>query len=1100
MYKTGKNKAITKLVAASFALNTLGGMIIPIQAFAAEGDKVANNAKATNAEASKDEAAKKQSTEKEEAEKAKKEADVADAKDYKAKVEAATSAIVSLTGEEDDLQFINKVISLCQDSTGKTTVADNYAKLVASAQEAKDKAAAQGKEPDEVTKTILAADERIHRIATDLKNAGTIDTSVATEKIVQSAIATYQKGVADLKVCKTEAVRDGKNPDDCKLSEAASSAANMLMNKGLQQVNATSTSPEKIQNVDAKGSSKIENKDTVWHRNEKTGLWEQDTTTTEIDCSKTGQIAVDGKCVTPDPAPVTCEEGQVKMDGKCVTPAPKCEEGETLVDGKCVAASDDVTCKEGEVAVKEGEKTVCKTPDPKCDVGEVLVENEGKKACVNPEIKCEEGQEVEYGWEETKCVPIVKCDEGQVKVDGKCVTPDPKCIDTQELKDGKCVDKLTCPEGQEVKEGACVAKTPDCTDSQELKDGKCVDKVISSTSTTESSPAPASEVTPASDGNQGDGDKKSGSNKLLGALGTIGALAALLSGPKTTTPEGTSQEEGQLKEGQLQYAFNFLIDKSKGIHYLPANSDDIKFKLFDYRMGSDAKDKKWAKAVLQIPIVGPDGKATLHQTDPMPIELNKITTLFPTSITDKDIFYKPLQKFGSLERLPASTFGRPYYVMKVVVSDGVVGHEKGFYIHYDFQSASVVIRNEDTKLTTGTNIINETPFSLDAKGQITGATWDEKDQTCYINVNGTVYDKNSRESVDEEVSIASQRYNKDGCDKIGTEGKGTVLDIKNINQSTNADGEKILVDTTASASTLENLNMGREYFRTDAGYGIVFERKPVDILVDSGWGEQYRLEGYTSDGDHMYDSNGVMLDEAGERNEAAFVNARYGTNYSRIGICKEPLNDHDPEVLGGVCGYKTNENGEEVISDRLTKGTGFHRNELIVPGNTLRADMKTMNDSDSKEYLNGSMATSTIEQIKQVVAHPYEYVRDAFLSRFKSDYKPAPNEYGMDRQVYVDEIAGGSRSRSAGKEIDKGEPKEIVGKNRQRIDKDVKGMNGESVKDVADEEKAAAKEEAQKQSPADKVASAAAGVAEQAVNAGSTGRISSSKARQPIMQ
>ena len=27
-------------------------------------------------------------------------------------------------------------------------------------------------------------------------------------------------------------------------------------------------------------------------------------------------------------------------------------------------------------------------------------------------------------------------------------------------------------------------------------------------------------------------------------------------------------------------------------------------------MGSDAKDKKWAKAVLQIPIVGPDGKAT----------------------------------------------------------------------------------------------------------------------------------------------------------------------------------------------------------------------------------------------------------------------------------------------------------------------------------------------------------------------------------------------------------------------------------------------------------------------------------------------------------
>ena len=128
-------------------------------------------------------------------------------------------------------------------------------------------------------------------------------------------------------------------------------------------------------------------------------------------------------------------------------------------------------------------------------------------------------------------------------------------------------------------------------------------------------------------------------------------------------------------------------------------------------------------------------------------------------------------------------------------------------------------------------------------------------------------------------------------------------------------------------------------------------------------------------------------------------------------------------------------------------------------------------------------------------------VRDAFLGAFTSTYKPEPGDYGKDRQVYVNEIAEGKLSNSStGKKIDKGESQEIAGKDRQRIDKSIKGMNGQDVDDIADEERMANREEAQKSSVANKAASVAEGVASQTVSDGSTGILRSNKVSQPIMR
>ena len=75
----------------------------------------------------------------------------------------------------------------------------------------------------------------------------------------------------------------------------------------------------------------------------------------EIKICESGQVLVDGQCITPTP---TCTLPEVLVDGQCITPTPTCTFPEVLVDGQCITPTP--TCTFPEVLV-DGQ---CEKPEP----------------------------------------------------------------------------------------------------------------------------------------------------------------------------------------------------------------------------------------------------------------------------------------------------------------------------------------------------------------------------------------------------------------------------------------------------------------------------------------------------------------------------------------------------------------------------------------------------------------------------------------------------------------------------------------------------------------------------------------------------------------
>ena len=48
------------------------------------------------------------------------------------------------------------------------------------------------------------------------------------------------------------------------------------------------------------------------------------------------------------------------------------------------------------------------------------------------------------------------------------------------------------------------------------------------------------------------------------------------------------------------------------------------------------------------------------RTITLPLELNQMTMLFPSTLNEGGAIYLPLKLFGTIERQPASKFGLPY--------------------------------------------------------------------------------------------------------------------------------------------------------------------------------------------------------------------------------------------------------------------------------------------------------------------------------------------------------------------------------------------------------------------------------------------------------
>jgi len=156
-----------------------------------------------------------------------------------------------------------------------------------------------------------------------------------------------------------------------------------------------------------------------------------------------GEVCVDGSCVTPTPTPpgfctddTDCQPGESCVDNRCVTPTPTppgfctddtdCQPGESCVDNRCVTPTPVVAC----------------TDDTDCAPGEVCVDSQ----CVTPTPT-----PTPVGF----CTDSTDCPAGEVCVANRCVTPTPTRTPV-----GFCTDDTDCPAGDVCIDNTCVTPTP----------------------------------------------------------------------------------------------------------------------------------------------------------------------------------------------------------------------------------------------------------------------------------------------------------------------------------------------------------------------------------------------------------------------------------------------------------------------------------------------------------------------------------------------------------------------------------------------------------------------------------------------------------------
>lgn len=822
MFKT-QNKKLTKLIATTFMLNSIGVTALPLSALAADTTSTADAEKA---------------------------AAVTSAKNYQSAVKSATSSIIQLSDEDDDLQFLNKLISLCTDSTGKTTVADNYKNMISAAKEAQEKAEANGSEADALVQKLIDADSRVQRILQDVKDAGTINVDSITENMVQTEIAVYQQGLADKKVCIAEAEQKGTDTSLCTLSNEAAAAANFLMTKNLQQMNVTSTNPTTTNATEQKGASTIENKDTTYVLGEDGLYHEQTVTTTTTKDNKSEDTKSDGTKTYDTTKDTTTEDG-TKSDGE--SKSDNTTDGETKTD-------DTKTDDSGKTDDTSKDSTDTKTDDTKTD-------DDAKTDDTNTDEKKTDDTTTDSSSTDT-------CPTNYVSSNGQC-----------------------CPSGYPTYDSST---------------GKCVANSSNSSSS-------------------GGGSN----NSLLTALGTLGLAAGssgLFGGHKTDDSTTSATNETKTANSQsLQYAFNYNWNNDKDqLHYFPTNSnDDIRFKLFSYdgkgsaTAASSSKSKKSGKAQtgtktekklsgkagaataketttktakpsvnisFEVPFRSKDGKVQVQTIANVPIELNQEVVIFPKTMAEYT-YYKPLKDKGSIERIPVNQISknRTYYKMIVSVNDAENGINKQFVIKYNFdETNTMIVENEDKKLTVGNSqVVGQTP-SINLDGKITGATWDDKSNSCVIDVSGSFANTATQEVASAQTQqIYSNRYTKDGCATIGSSLNGATIRINGLTTTDDGKGNTILSDDYSSAASaiyereelfkndgsMEALTpkLTKESFTEAAQNSLLFDRTPVTITVPYADGHTQSWAGYSTDGSTLYDSDGNALTSSQKTGQAKII-------------------------------------------------------------------------------------------------------------------------------------------------------------------------------------------------------------------------------------
>ena len=171
--------------------------------------------------------------------------------------------IIELKDEDDDLQYVNKVLQLMTDSSGKQQPSEILKSYIESAEKDKAESEKAGTPINKTTQAILDMSDRLTKIA---ENA-TSDTETYPSAMKTNDIKIYTQALAEFKSCNAKNALNeskGEKTETCAFTDEQQAAMNRLISnnaiieavkKSTQQTNQTSSDAKTTNATSTTGSS-----------------------------------------------------------------------------------------------------------------------------------------------------------------------------------------------------------------------------------------------------------------------------------------------------------------------------------------------------------------------------------------------------------------------------------------------------------------------------------------------------------------------------------------------------------------------------------------------------------------------------------------------------------------------------------------------------------------------------------------------------------------------------------------------------------------------------------------------------------------------------
>lgn len=164
----------------------------------------------------------------------------------------------------------------------------------------------------------------------------------------------------------------------------------------------------------------------------------------DLECGD-GTVDQNGQCVPAEEVEDICAEGTTVEDGRCVPDDSVCTGPTSLEDGQCVIQAS--ACNAG--TELDPNENICVISDETCSGDTALqVDDDGNTRCVPTDQVCDEG--TTFDADTRLCLPDATCQEGDVIVDGVCVSPAEELAGQADIEETENNDPATGGEAQDL--------------------------------------------------------------------------------------------------------------------------------------------------------------------------------------------------------------------------------------------------------------------------------------------------------------------------------------------------------------------------------------------------------------------------------------------------------------------------------------------------------------------------------------------------------------------------------------------------------------------------------------------------------------------------